>query len=241
MMGSRRSSVSRAPNRARSRPTPGPRATGRAEHLMRAALKLFALKDFGRITLRDIQRASGFDAALIYYYFRDKQDLFDAAVEFALTESLGKRHLTATERDPVTAIRKWLRHCLDMAEDNRTIFRIMFHYAGSRTGGPGFERSVQEFYRREEFDILERNIARGIADGLFRKTDAASVARFVSVHLDGITAASIVRKDFDVAAAFRDLETALWQQLDYRRGRPALEQPTKGQPAMRSTRLSIGR
>src|SRR5688572_8110561 len=54
----------------RPRPAPGPRATSRAEHLMRAALKLFAVKDFTRITLRDIQKASGFDAALIYYYFR---------------------------------------------------------------------------------------------------------------------------------------------------------------------------
>lgn len=212
---------------------------------MRAALKLFAVKDFARITLRDIQEASGFDAALIYYYFKDKQDLFNAAVEFALAESLdANRHLRGDSRDPVEAIRDWLGHCLNMAEENRTIFRIMFHHAGSPASGRGLERSVREFYRREEFDILERNIAHGIAEGVFRKVDAAALARFVSVHLDGITAASIVRKSFDIAGALRDLEAALWLHLGYRPERAAPRHDARRRAdhrPTRSTRVSIGR
>ena len=212
---------------------------------MRAALKLFAVKEFGRITLRDIQEASGFDAALIYYYFKDKQDLFDAAVKFALSEALDdKQYLREYERDPVEAIRSWFAHCLKMAEENRTIFRIMFHHGGSPKVARRLDRSVQDFYQHEETDILARSIKRGIATGLFRNVDAANVARFVSVHLDGITAASIVRRNFDVTAALRDLEEALWLQLGYGPGesksarsgaRPA------NQSAMRPTKVSIGR
>ena len=99
---------------------------------MRAALHLFATKDFGRITLRDIQRASGFDAALIYYYFKNKQDLFDATVQFALEEAAGVHHLAkSSDADPAQVIRDWLQHSLNMAEYNGTILRIMMHYAGS--------------------------------------------------------------------------------------------------------------
>src|SRR5262249_39488545 len=161
-----RSPAERPSRKIRPRPATGPRAAGRAEHLMRTALELFAVNDFARITLRDIQKASGYDAALIYYYFKDKQDLFNAAVRFALAQSLdAKRHLQQVERGPVEAIQAWLEHCLNMAEANRTIFRIMFHYGGSSAGGSGLERSVQEFYRREEIDILEANIERGVAAG----------------------------------------------------------------------------
>src|SRR5262245_1367841 len=102
---------SRESTRSRNRQN----AEDRAEDLMRAALHLFATKDFGRITLRDIQRASGFDAALIYYYFKNKQDLFDATVQFALGEAAGVHHLkTSADADPVQVIRDWLQHSLNM-------------------------------------------------------------------------------------------------------------------------------
>jgi AcrR family transcriptional regulator len=177
---------------------------------------LFAVKDFAKITLRDIQKASGFDAALIYYYFKDKQDLFNAAVKFALAEALdSKEHFRTAQHGPVEAIKGWLQHCLSLAEENRTIMRVMVHHAGSPTGPKGFDDLVQEFYLGEETYILARAIERGIATGVFRKVHVQRVARYVSVHLDGITAASIVRREFDIAAAFRDLEATLWLQLGY--------------------------
>lgn len=224
---------------------PEPRTAARAEDLMRAALELFAIKEFAKITLRDIQRASGFDAALLYYYFKDKQDLFDAAVKFALAEASGDRKVFASPGgDPVKAIRSWMRHCLKRSDSNRTIFRIMLHYVGSRRGASALERSVQKFYRREEIDILTCSIEQGIAKGVFRKVNAAAVARFVSVHLDGITAASMVRQNFDIADAFRDLEAALWLQLGYAPAKSRLRSLNGGarhHQSSRSNRVSIGR
>jgi AcrR family transcriptional regulator len=217
-------------------------AEDRADDLMRAALHLFATKDFGRITLRDIQRASGFDAALIYYYFKNKQDLFDATVQFALGEASGVDHLAkSADADPVRVIRDWLQHSLNMAEYNCTILRIMLHYAGSKRGG-ALEESMQKFYQREEMDILADSVRRGVESKLFRPVDPVALARYVSVHLDGITAASMVRRNFDVAAAFRDLEASIWLQLDYRpKDLKSLEGKAQSGQASRATKLSIGR
>ena len=231
-------------SKSNSRQVAGSSSAGRAKDLMRAALELFAVKDFGEITLRDIQRASGFDAALIYYYFKDKQHLFDAAVKFALSEAAGgKRLVISADDDPVEAIRSWMRHCQEVASSNRVIFRIMLHYAGSKRGAGALDQSIHDFYRREEFEILTRNIERGIECGMFQKVRAVDIARFVSVHLDGITAASILRRDFDVGGAFRDLEAALWLQLEYSPSAAKLNR-AEGQARRyprRPTRLSIGR
>ena len=129
---------------------------------------------------------------------------------------------------------KWLN------TTNRTILRIMMHYAGSRRGG-ALEGAMQKFYQREEMEILADSVRRGIASGLFRAVDPLALARYVSVHLDGITAASMVRRKFDVVAAFRDLEASIWLQLDYRpRNNPLEKKGPTGQPT-RATRLSIGR
>jgi len=237
-MGNARLASSRENTRSKTRQ----HAEDRAEDLMRAALHLFATKDFGRITLRDIQRASGFDAALIYYYFKNKQDLFDATVQFALGEAAGVHHLArSADADPVQVIRNWLQHSLDMAEYNCTILRIMMHYAGSKRGG-ALEESMQKFYQREEMDILAESVRRGIASKLFRQVDAIALARYVSVHLDGITAASMVRRKFDVVTAFRDLEASIWLQLNYSpKDMTLLEGKLQAAQPRRGTRSSIGR
>jgi AcrR family transcriptional regulator len=235
---------SKLPSKTNSRQVAGSSSVGRAKDLMRAALELFAVRDFGEITLRDIQRASGFDAALIYYYFNDKQHLFDAAVKFALSEAAGgKRLVISADGDPVEAIRSWMRHCQEVASSNRVIFRIMLHYAGSKRGAGALDRSIRDFYRREEFEILTRNIERGIEGGIFQNVRSAHIARFVSVHLDGITAASIVRRDFDIDGAFRDLEAAVWLQLGYSPSAAKLQggDGQAGRYPSRPTRLSIGR
>jgi len=91
----------------------------------------------------------------------------------------------------------------------------MFHNSGSTTGSAELNELVQEFYASEENDILANNIKRGVELGVFQCADPLRLSRFVSVHLDGITVASIMRERFDVAGALSDLERHLWVQLGY--------------------------
>ncbi|MFO1056503.1 MAG: TetR/AcrR family transcriptional regulator [Dongiaceae bacterium] len=227
----------RKPDRDESEAPLEARRGARALALMRVALRLFAVKDASRITIKEIAQASGCDSALIYYYFRDKEDLFRSAVRFALREALDAKQRPQEEgEDPVQAIRAWLAHCLAMAEQNRLLFRIMFQHAGPLARSAGISELIEAFYASEEDDILAANIERGAALGLFRAgVDAAALSRFVSVHLDGITAASVVRESFDAAAAMQELERQLWQSLGYRPGRRG------GRAQRAATSSSIGR
>jgi AcrR family transcriptional regulator len=207
---------SRTRRRDRAEPRSRQRREARATELMRVALRLFAVKDFAKITIKDIAQASGFDSALIYYYFEDKEDLFNHAVKFALSEALdAKQRVLDAVDDPVIAIRNWFAHCLEMADQNRILFKIMFHNSGSTTGSAELSELVQEFYASEENDILADNIKRGVESGIFHSADPLRLSRFVSVHLDGITVASIMRQPFDLAGALSDLEQDLWVQLGY--------------------------
>lgn len=55
-----------------------PRAedTGRRQQILDAALTVFGTLGFHRATNKDIARAAGISPGLIYWYFKDKQDLF---------------------------------------------------------------------------------------------------------------------------------------------------------------------
>ncbi len=60
----------------------------RAIELTATALDLFAERDFASVTIKDIANACGVNTALIYYYFTNKEDLFRATIENAITEAL---------------------------------------------------------------------------------------------------------------------------------------------------------
>jgi AcrR family transcriptional regulator len=201
----------------------GPADPESAAKLMRAALKLFGTKEFATVTIKDIAEASGFDSGLIYYYFKDKRHLFNRSVEFALDETLSvKSQLVDSDQDPAAAIRNWFAHCRDFAEQNRILFTVMVHYANSPIGAAHLDRRIREFYANEEAAVVSA-VTRGIKLGIFQPVDVPGLARFVSVHLDGITLASIMRPPFDVGRAVTALEQNFWRQLGYQGSRQPQE------------------
>ena len=66
---------------------------------------LFADRDFGSVSIRDIGKAAGVNSAMIYYHFRNKRDLYRAAIESAVDEAFelfaehcnAERHETPAE------------------------------------------------------------------------------------------------------------------------------------------------
>jgi hypothetical protein len=92
--------------------------------------------------------------------------------------------------DPVFLIREWFRNNLEMADLVRQLVKVMLDYAGSANPIASMDALIRQFYSIEEDEILADSIRRGIAAGRFRNVDPAWVARFVSVHLDGIMVAS---------------------------------------------------
>jgi TetR/AcrR family transcriptional regulator len=48
--------------------------------ILKAAAKLFAERGYANVSIRDVCRAANTNAPMIYYYFKDKKGLFDAAV-----------------------------------------------------------------------------------------------------------------------------------------------------------------
>lgn len=70
--------------RSRGRPTESSEADVRAA-LMAAARKLFLQHGFAKVTARQIAAAAGTTAAMIHYYFENKDGLFRAMLQEAVT------------------------------------------------------------------------------------------------------------------------------------------------------------
>ncbi len=185
----------------------------RAVELTVTALDLFAERDFASVTIKDIANACGVNTALIYYYFENKEDLFRATIENAITEALENyTNLRKRHDDPVDLINDWFDTNLELSGSIRKLVKVMLDYSGSRISISSIDSEINNFYDVER-SILSDSIRRGIEQGIFHAADPDRLALFVSTHLDGIMVAAMIRKDFNLDTAMADLREILWFHL----------------------------
>jgi len=184
-----------------------------AEKLMKAAMQLFSERDFASITIKDLARAARVNSALIYYYFKSKEDLFRAMIEDAILHALANyARLEVRHSDPVHMIDAWFDNNVQMSVLIRQLVKIMIDYCHGSNRIPSVDAMIRRFYK-EETSIIASGIRHGIAQGTFQNVDPEQTARFVSVHLDGIMVAAMVRPGFDVPSAMAELRQIFWERL----------------------------
>lgn len=181
--------------------------------MLLTALALFATQGFTSVTIKDIARKAGMNTALIYYYYRDKEDLFLAALRHAINQAL-ERHgdHDADDADPVEAIRDWFNTNERLFAPISQMLKLMLDYRASGARSASIQALIDRFYGAE-MELLSRTIRRGIRVGLFHKVDENATALFVSTHLDGLIVASVIRRGFDLHAGLAKLQDVLFAHL----------------------------
>jgi len=209
----------------------------RANMILRTALDLFSKRDFRSVTVREIAAACDVNIALIYYYFADKDELFRAAIEFAMRRAL-KRYGAAPmqDSDPMAALSRWLDVNIELAEPLKNMAKTLFDYKLRNGQIAAIEAMIRKFYAREE-RLLRQTIAAGIKKRVFRPADARRAALFLSTHLDGIFFATMLRPELDM----RDLMEDLRQMLAACLGRPSLVRASRQLPRFARTSPRPGR
>jgi len=192
----------------------------RAKELTETSLNLFAERDFASVTIKDIANKCGVNTALIYYYFANKEDLFRATIQNAISDALENyTSLHNRHTNPVDLISDWFDTNLKLSVPIRKLVKIMLDYSGSGMNISSIDQQVENFYYVEHC-ILSDSIRRGIDQGIFNAVDHDRLALFVSTHLDGVMVASMIRKDFNLGEAMTDLREILWLHLGYSSDQP---------------------
>ncbi|MGE4251182.1 MAG: TetR/AcrR family transcriptional regulator [Parvibaculaceae bacterium] len=187
----------------------------RAEELMEAALHQFASHDFNSVTIKDIAAAIPVNSALIYYYFKNKEELFQASLEHAAKLAIAKYHeMSAGKTDPAELISLWFDNHIESVVLIRYMVKVMLDFAVSHPQRDMIENGVQGFYGAER-EILSKSIRKGIKAGLFRKLDADKAAQVASTILDGVIVRSQIQENFDLRTAVEELKNVFWAYLDY--------------------------
>jgi AcrR family transcriptional regulator len=183
--------------------------------LSRTALDLFAERHYAAVTIKDIGRAAGVNPAMIYYHFKNKEELFAASIQDAIDETfrLFAEHCHIDDHEhALAAIEAWFDIHVILHKRLRNVVKISLDANSLSVANPAANESIKRFYRHEKA-ILESFIQRGIDSGLFQPVDPMQVATMISVSLDGIMAHSLILEDFDMHGTVEEFKTALALRL----------------------------
>ncbi|KQO24249.1 hypothetical protein ASF11_21965 [Acidovorax sp. Leaf76] len=150
----------------------------RETQLLAIARRLFAQHGYDRTSLRDIAEAASITKAALYYYFPNK----DALYERIVLESIQLLHdqvaaAVAQAKGPTARVRAFMEasaHVQDHGRDRWIAGSNAFWQAA--TGG---QRMVALKLRDSYEGLLRQCIAEGIAAGEMRAVDPAMAGRFL--------------------------------------------------------------
>jgi AcrR family transcriptional regulator len=177
-----------------------------AATLLRIALDLFSEQNYSSVTVKDIARAAGVNAALVHYYFASKEDLFLKVVEAAANEAFESfeaiRNNTVAPREVISL---WIENHILQFSLMQKLIKISLDYATIHDRSERIDNAIRKFYDIEE-EVLGNALRRGISESVFKPCDVNAMITFISTFLDGALIRSVMFRDkFDQRAAIRNL------------------------------------
>lgn len=168
-----------------------------------AALKLFSQSGVAAVSNKELGEAAGINPALIYYYFEDKDDLFQFVVRKALEDALAAYDDIKKEKGGIDDLDAWLSSNLLLFGEITRFLKVILDYAHSGQRSVETDAAIASFYRTET-DL----IGHALRDEGFAAKVALELAQLVSVFLDGVMVARVVRPEIDserLVSLMRDL------------------------------------
>lgn len=156
------------------------RKDARPGELIAAALEVFAKHGFAAARLDDIAARAGVTKGTIYLYFEDKTELFEAVVRDTLVRFLAQGR--ATVRDFEGSSPELLRRVLRVWWDGIVLTPASALPKLVISEAVNFPE-LARFYHANVIEpgrqLLAQVIARGVADGSFRRVDPSQFVHFV--------------------------------------------------------------
>ncbi|MGE0337272.1 MAG: TetR/AcrR family transcriptional regulator [Gammaproteobacteria bacterium] len=112
--------------------TKAPRATGSQQHrtrekILAASLKLVASKGYAGTSISMICREAGLNASSLYWFFKNKEDLFLSAIRDAADEFLraAEKPLTRVVAEPEDTLEDTIRVLAEQLQGNANFLRLL--------------------------------------------------------------------------------------------------------------------
>ncbi|NQV01203.1 MAG: TetR/AcrR family transcriptional regulator, partial [Bacteroidia bacterium] len=95
---------------------------GTEEKILEAAKKVFHRKGYEGARMQEIANEAGINKALLHYYFRSKENLFEAVFQDAFSKIMGRaKEILFSDKSMIEKIQAFLTNYLDVITENSYI------------------------------------------------------------------------------------------------------------------------
>jgi TetR/AcrR family transcriptional regulator len=153
------------------------------QRLLETATELFAEKGYAGTSVREIVEKAGVSKPVLYYYFKSKDGLFYAVLEWAV--NVQQKILNEIFESKGTVLDRFIifyRRVYEGVRQYQSLY-IMIHglIYGPPQGVPEYDFAK---YQRQMLDAVKRIYTEGALSGEIRKVDAEEVAFLVLGLID---------------------------------------------------------
>lgn len=155
------------------------------QQILSAAESLFARQGYDSTTMDQIARMAGLTKGAVYYFFRNKAELFCTIVDEGISYIAEQcRSILEAARSSREIARDVISFYVNISYDNASLFLILF---GSRSADPAVRAMFDE--RIGRLLVCIRDILQaGMDDGLLRSVNPEILARMFAGCIYGLLA-----------------------------------------------------
>ncbi len=170
---------------------------GTRKRIVEAAYEVLAREGYDATSIKDIAAAAGVAAGLVHYYFRSKEDLVLAAIEWGCQGYAANPGGGTPEEVAMDALGQARR---DLSE-HRDFHRLLFDMFGVGMHNPAVAEALRQFLHSERAHIEQ--LAREMLAQRENRSpdDVPAIATAVWGGIFGIYLQSLIDPDLDAGAA----------------------------------------
>jgi AcrR family transcriptional regulator len=157
----------------------------RKNQIVEAAMNVFARHGFKDATMDDIVTESGLSKGALYWYYKSKDELIGAILEYFFKRELADiRTLPDAPGSAHDRLLRMIESTITEIQEMKPLLPIFYEFYTLALRNKGVRKALQQYFR-EYLATLTPLIQQGIDRGEFRPLDAAQAALTAGAVVEG--------------------------------------------------------
>eukprot|EP01155_Anaeramoeba_flamelloides_P017563 Anaeramoba_flamelloidesa567752_71.p2 GENE.a567752_71~~a567752_71.p2 ORF type:complete len:200 (-),score=39.52 a567752_71:865-1464(-) len=152
--------------------------------ILEAAQGLFSKFGYKKTTMEDIAQELHKGKSSLYYYFKNKEEIFQAVIDWEQSVLLNKLHeIVESEQEPKDKLNNYVLVRMKTISELDNYFKAL---TDEKSGGLEFVRKVKESSEKEEIEMVKKILEEGIASDTFQLKNTLMGATALALAMKGL-------------------------------------------------------
>jgi len=176
--------------------------------IVHTASQVFSRFGFKKATMEDIANAVGMGKSSIYYYFKSKEEIFEAVVKkeaYELSLELEKKVIQVKD-NPKDKIRNYVLIRMKYLKEMVNYYEAL---KSDYLGNLAFTERIRKKYDKEEQQIIRSILEEGVAQGIFSITNTKFASIALVTFLKGLETTMLIDQELSLNDLEKNLDEIL--------------------------------